>query len=596
MTDVLLPEKWRKKMLTLDIAFQPIVHPKSGHAFAMEALLRGYRESGFSSIDDVFDQAFKDGVLFDLDLALQKKVYEKFIRLPFYSKVKLFYNFDHRAMEMKNYDYKGGDDILVEYGLDYSAICLEISEKFRNTPEVLSLIHQQARRLGFKIAIDDFGAIFAGYELLYYTEPHFIKLDRFLIAGMDKDNKKKSFCAHIVSLAHLLGISVIAEGIETEGEFYASREIDADLLQGYFIQTPAVDVDELTYSYTKINRLYKKNRRQPNADAKLIAQKTLPVDGIYLYADTTQIRNILLKWKNQDYFALLDNNHFPIGYLEKADIEDAVRLYPTMPQALQRSHSLRMLSKKCPILDINLSLDKIIEIFVSNNQAPGVIIISNLKYFGFLDSKALLEIINNKNLIKIHETNSLTALPGNSSVSEYIQQSLIENNRSYYFVTIDFENFKHFNNRFGFRQGDRLIALFAEYLKKEFPYRQVFIGHLGGDDFFIGIEQKEITILELRTKIKNLITEFGDAVATFYSKEEFLQGYYYSKDRQGNERLFPLLNAKASILLVPNGREGETFDNILELLNSMKEKARHSSEGISVLTLKQNEIENAEVL
>ena len=579
----------------MDIAFQPIVHPKSGHVFALEALLRQYKEAGFNTIDEVFNEAFNEGILFNLDLALQKKVFDKFTRIPFYTKIKLFYNFDHRVIEMNNYDYRAADSIIADFDLDYSSICMELSEKYRNTPEILSLVHQQSRRQGFKIAVDDFGAIFAGYELLYYAEPDFIKLDRFLIAGMDKDNKKKSFCAHIVSLAHLLGISVIAEGIETEGEFYSCREIDIDLLQGYFIMVPNTNLDKLSYNYSKINRLYKKNRRHPDLDAKLIAQKTIPVDGIYLYADTNQIRSIISKWKNQNSFALLDNNHFPIGIISRADIEDSIRLYPALPQAMQRSHALRTLSKKCPVLDINLPLDKIIEIFVSNMDVPGVIIISNLKYFGFLDSKSLLEIINDKNLIHIHETNPLSLLPGNSSVNDYLQKSLGDKGDGYFFVILDFENFKHFNNRFGFRQGDRLIGLFGEYLKKEFPYQKMFIGHLGGDDFFLGMIQDEMKIMELRSRIKKLIVDFGDTVATFYSKDEFMRGYYYSKDRQGNERMYPLLSAKAAILQVPKGQSSGDYENILRMFTTFKEKAKSSSEGITILSLKQKNIEEVSV-
>lgn len=586
MDNSALPERWLEKVDLLDIAFQPIIHPKSGHVFALEALMRDDKKAGFDSIDHVFDSAYEEGILFDLDLKLREKVFAKFIKISFHKKVKLFYNFDHRVLEMKNYDYKAADLIIEKYNMDYGEICMELSEKYRNTPEILSLVHQQARRLGFKIAIDDFGAIFAGYELLYYAEPEFIKLDRFLIAGMDKDNKKKSFCAHIVSLSHLMGISVIGEGIETEAEFYACREIDIDLQQGYFVQAPTTNIDALSYSYNKINRLYKKNRRTPDIDARLIAQKTIPIDGINIYADTDNILEIITKWKKQNFFAVLDNNHFPIGIIDRVHIDDVLKLYPAMPQAMQRTHALRMLTKKCPVLDINLSLDKILEVFVSNTEVPGVIIISNLKYFGFLDGKSLLEIINDKNLTRIREINPLTHLPGNSSVHDFLERALESNTEGFYFIIFDFDNFKHFNERFGFRQGDRLISLFSEILKKEFPYQAMFVGHFGGDDFFVGLQQKESGILEVRSEIKKINLEFADTVATFYSKQEFLQGYYHSKDRQGNERMYPLLSAKAAILEIPSGVTETNYENVIRMFSKFKQRAKLAKEGITVLNLK----------
>jgi diguanylate cyclase (GGDEF)-like protein len=582
-----LPPVWTERLQAIEIAFQPIIHPKSGNVFGLEALMRNVKKAGFTSIDDVFENAYKEDLLFSLDLQIRDIVFRQFTQLPFHKKVKLFYNFDHRVMEMKNFDYQASDKVIEKHNLDYGSLCIELSEKYRNTPEILSMVHQQARRMGFKIAIDDFGAIFAGYELLYYAEPEFIKLDRFLIAGMDKDNKKKSFCAHIVSLAHLMGISVIGEGIETEEEFYACREIDIDLQQGYFIQPPTTKLDELIYSYNKVNRLYKKNRRQPDIDARLIAQKTIPIDGINIYADTSQIKEITTKWKNQNFFAVLDNNHFPIGLITRANIDDVIKLYPTMPQAMQRSHSLRMLTKKCPVLDINLSLDKILEVFVSNTDVPGVIIISNLKYFGFLGGKSLLEIINDKNLTRIREINPLTHLPGNSSVNDFLQKAMEENSDGYFLIIFDFDNFKNFNDRFGFRQGDRLISLFAEILRKEFPYQTMFVGHMGGDDFFVGMQQKDTTIIQMRQQVKRIISDFSDTVATFYSQEEFLQGYYVSKNRHGKEQMFPLLSAKAAMLEIPSGHLDGNYESVVRMFNSFKQRAKISKEGITILNLRE---------
>ena len=119
----------------------------------------------------------------------------------------------------------------------------------------------------------------------------------------------------------------------------------------------------------------------------------------------------------------------------------------------------------------------------------------------------------------------------------------------------------------------------------------MFVGHLGGDDFFVGLQQKDLGILELRSQIKKINLEFSDTVATFYSKEEFLQGYYISKDRQGNERMFPLLSSKAAILDIPSGNLENNYENVLRLFANFKKKAKMAKEGITVLNLKDQFIE-----
>ena len=99
-------------------------------------------------------------------------------------------------------------------GLPPSTVCFELSERhqfecFSSIKTTLTTYKQQ----GYRIAVDDFGTGFSGLQLLYHAEPDFIKIDRFFIAGIAADPKKRLFVFKVLSLAHTLGIAVIAEGV-----------------------------------------------------------------------------------------------------------------------------------------------------------------------------------------------------------------------------------------------------------------------------------------------------------------------------------------------------------------------------------------------
>jgi len=94
------------------------------------------------------------------------------------------------------------------------------------------------RGLGYRIAIDDLGAGYAGLTSFAALEPDFVKLDRELIHGLDREPIKRKLVSSMASLCRQLGIGVVAEGVETEGEMDVAASLGCDLLQGFFLQRP----------------------------------------------------------------------------------------------------------------------------------------------------------------------------------------------------------------------------------------------------------------------------------------------------------------------------------------------------------------------
>jgi EAL domain-containing protein (putative c-di-GMP-specific phosphodiesterase class I) len=104
-------------------------------------------------------------------------------------------------------------------------------------PEVQGKV-AQLRDLGFRIALDDLGAGYAGLTSFTQLEPEFVKLDMSLIRDVHTTPMKQKIVRSMVSLCHDLGKLVVAEGIETTAERDFLIDLGCDLLQGYLFARP----------------------------------------------------------------------------------------------------------------------------------------------------------------------------------------------------------------------------------------------------------------------------------------------------------------------------------------------------------------------
>lgn len=249
-------EKWRDIADSIDFAFQPIVNIHNGICLGYEALVRGHQRFGFSNIHELFDAAYRDGSLFRFDIWLREKAIKQFVLIKDYYKFKLFFNLENRIIFSDNYRPGLTLEILKKFNLAPDSICFEISERHElDCSSHDFLMIDNYKRQTYKIAIDDFGSGYSGLQLLYRAEPDYIKIDRFFVSGIESDSKKKLFMAKVVNLAHILGIRVIAEGVENEKEFRLCKEIKCDYVQGYFIQMPTVYIKELHGTYDIVKNL-----------------------------------------------------------------------------------------------------------------------------------------------------------------------------------------------------------------------------------------------------------------------------------------------------------------------------------------------------
>ncbi|MCG3707508.1 GGDEF domain-containing protein [Aliarcobacter butzleri] len=566
---------WTEIIEKLDYAFQPIIYSHSGKIYAVEALLRNVNEiPGLMSIDDLFDLAFNDDYLYELDLQLREKAISKFAKIK-QSNLKLFYNLDNRIIYNKNYSQGNTAKILKKYNLNKDSICFELSEKGTAIEQnALSTMLQRYKESGYKIAIDDFGIGVSGLKLLYFSEAHIIKLDRFFITNIDQDSKKKLFCSSIIEMAHIMGMQVIAEGIETAKEFYTCKDIGADFIQGYLVQKPTTNIDKIEKIYKNIYSLISEDKRasQRNFIDEKFIENILPLNV------NTSLYDLFLHFKENTkshFVPITDEFGNFLGIIYESDIKKISYSQYGLSLAQNRTFSSTLLKYIKPALSVEISwgIDKILEIYnLNSNNSLGIFITSSDKYIGFINLNSLLTLSYKRNIEIATNQNPLTKLPGNNQIEKFIDKSFKKNQKDItHIIYFDFNDFKPFNDIYGFRQGDRAILIFSELLQKRYS-KDSFIAHIGGDDFFVGLKNKDKEdVFELTSNVQD---EFRNSAKNIYSKEDKKNGFIISKDRFNEKRRFELLSVSAAIIEINSKSDISNFDNTLNIVKKASKNSK----------------------
>lgn len=226
-----LEEAFNRALLGLHVAFQPIVLPGSQKVFGFEALLRS-REKELPTPPHVIEAAETLGRTSEVGAKVRRLASEAFADAP--TDALLFLNI--LPLDLL-------DDDLYEAGTTLSRlaerIVLEVTERadLAKVKDALPRI-QRLRNLGYRVAVDDLGAGYAGLSSFATLEPEFTKLDMSLVRGAYASSVKQRVIGSIATLCRDLGSRVVAEGIETPEDSAALAALGCELMQGYYFARP----------------------------------------------------------------------------------------------------------------------------------------------------------------------------------------------------------------------------------------------------------------------------------------------------------------------------------------------------------------------
>jgi len=233
----------------VSMAFQPIFDLRTGQPWAYEALVRGTENQPAEEILSAitaenryaFDQACRVA-------AIEKSVAAGILETD----AKLSINFLPNAIYSPEACIRLTLQTADEQGLASSRLMFEFTEneKMADTSHIKNIL-KSYKKMGFATALDDFGAGYAGLQLLADFQTDFIKLDMALIRNIDTDMPRRMIVESIVKLCRRMDITVIAEGVETPAELTAIRDMGVQLIQGYLLARPGFEeLPALCYDLT----------------------------------------------------------------------------------------------------------------------------------------------------------------------------------------------------------------------------------------------------------------------------------------------------------------------------------------------------------
>ncbi|PZO74568.1 MAG: diguanylate phosphodiesterase [Mesorhizobium amorphae] len=220
------------------MAFQPIVDLTTERPWGYEALVRGLGGESAASVLARVDHTN----LYKFDQACRVKAIEMAGALfPSGGSERLSINFMPNAVYEPSACIRASLAAAHRARFDPTRLMFEFTEDehMSDAAHVANIVAAY-KRMGFTTAIDDFGAGYAGLNLLARFQPNIIKIDMQLIRGIESSKPRQAIVAAVVMLARQLDITVIAEGVETEAEAHVLRAAGINLLQGYFFAKPAV--------------------------------------------------------------------------------------------------------------------------------------------------------------------------------------------------------------------------------------------------------------------------------------------------------------------------------------------------------------------
>lgn len=574
----------------LEYALQPIVDSHTGDLYGIEALLRNVEQLGCDTPDDVFDKAHDLNCLVDLELILRRKAIAKLVNSNLPQNTRLFLNVDVRLLESDNDLNRQTAEMLRENGLAPANVCLELSEN-KDISKVDRIQHflSEARRMDFSVAIDDFGKGYSQLKSLYDFEPEIVKIDRFFVQSIQSDARKRLLVNSAVELAHILGIRVVAEGVETRAEFTTCREIGCDLVQGFLIAHPTTRSDDIQVRYPQAADVAPRAENARSPHESLLKREIKPLIALRDDAQMEDVLALLRAGRAYPFIPVINAADEPRGLIKESDIKELI--YMPFGQDLLRNKTVNNRVKsflhRCPIADLHSKLDQLIGLIANeDDQSGGVIVTRNGKYYGFLTTSSLLKIANEIRMREAEDQNPLTKLPGNGSVTSFVIDQAGQSDSERSFCYIDFDNFKPFNDTYGFQTGDRALLLFSELAQRCITDADNFLGHIGGDDFFFGF--RNYSISKVQEVLSTLRNEFRHQAESLYDAKHREDGFIVSKDRAGIERKFPLLNCSVAVLHLPRGLSVDDQELLWRQIAMMKQHAKEMPNGIATTTFGQD--------
>lgn len=523
--------------------FQPIADIRGRGILGYEALSRGPSDSCLHNPASLFDTAFRAGRLFELELLCREIALQQFQQLTLPGK--LFLNVTPMSLFQLGHRSGCTGAMLRAVGLLPEQVVIELTEQHPlGDYAMMRQAVQHYRSLGFQIAIDDLGGGYAGLRMWSELRPEYVKIDKHFVQGINEDAVKQEFVRSIIDIARGLDCRIIAEGIETPEEFHCVSRMGVVLGQGYYFARPR-PLPPATLPPALFSQAAHSGHGGPGIrltesvasllrDAPSLAPEARLQDVVDLFSSSPAVLSM----------PVVDAGGLPLGMVRRYRILD---LYATnYGRALHGKKPVTQFMDRQPLaVERDMSVEQVSQLVTDNMQLrmEEEFIITDKGVFAGLGRVVdLLRKITELQVRNARYANPLTLLPGNVPIYEALEKQLAAGG-AFVVAYCDLDNFKPFNDVYGYGKGDQVIQKLAEILATEVDRELDFVGHVGGDDFIL-----VMTSPDWRQRCERILDEFQRGVGYYYCERDRQQGGIWGKDRSGQASFHAMLSLSIGVV------------------------------------------------
>ena len=470
--------------------------------------------------------------------------------------------------------------ILAETGLDPHYLELELTESALMgdaSDTVCKLL--RLKELGISISVDDFGTGYSSLSYLKHLPIDTIKIDRAFVRDIVNDPDDAAIVDAIVSMAHSLKLNVIAEGVETREQleflrlrkcqqaqgYYFARPLDplqfeAFIAQGMSIGDISISTSDLSpgkVSLDALSCMEVPSQTGSGGTQLTVAGNTENIGDISISVSPANpgdnLAAVLKRFQSEPTLLVLPvvDDGRAVGIINRSTfLEEHVIGMNGFGFHINHSKKLRDLMVPVKLaLETNVSIKDAAQAIQSQEmdvRVDNICVTQSGIYHGVVDVNRFISAITDINLTLAKGANPLTGMPGNESIQREINERLL-NKDGFDIAYIDIDNFKPFNDYYGFQRGDVVIKAIGEIIsavtRSPDAGFSCFCGHIGGDDFIVicGPHHSEYISAQV-------IKALEDHLPVFHGDKDFSAGCYSAVNRKGEEETFGLLSISIGIV------------------------------------------------
>ena len=558
--------------------YQPVVDLSHSRIYGHESLIRGPADTALHFPDALFAEARRQGLHPQLELASFRAGAQGFQDND--AAGKLFLNLSGSALI--HYWTLWGDDmplrLLKDCTLPPSSIIVELTEQDPLSDHMGELGSAFAclRERGMRIALDDYGVGNSNLQLWSEMQPDLVKIDRYFFEGIGQSDRKQNMVRAILKVAQHLGTAIVAEGIETAEDLAVVRELDIRYAQGWFLGRPEETLlTELTAPLRDSLRVRSPAPLSQRSAGGTAASLRVEAPAALLNQHTNDdVHRLFIEHKNMHAVAVVDGDNRPVGIINRRDFSEHYAQRYTR-ELFGRDACSTFMNGEPVLVDLNVSIDQLSHVLISEDQRylmDGLIITRDGRYDGLATGETLVRSVTEMRIEAARYANPLTSLPGNIPISRHIA-TLLEDAADFTICYGDLNNFKPFNDVYGYWRGDDMIMLTAEVVKRHCDPLRDFVGHVGGDDFVVLFRS-----LDWVQRVQRIIAEFNEQAMDLYDDQGRHNGGIEAEDRYGVPRFFPFVTLGVGALTVtPSLCERIRPEDIASAAAHVKHKVKHGN-------------------